>query len=465
MDFPQRPIRALPNPPRWTKALGVGVVIMGLAMGTGELVLWPHLVVKHGLGLLWLALLGLLAQVVINHEVARAEVATGESFFTQSARVLKYSPLFWLPAALVLYVWPGWASALGTILQTLFGVGSSIMWAWVALALVLLLTFSGRVAYKLLEGALKIIVPLFFLLLIVISFYNISGSVLKEALLGLWPSGLPAEVNMNTLLGAIVFAGAGGMLNLCVSLWYRDKDFGMGAYAVNITNPITGKPQAVDPVGAQVEVHSSTELMKWKGWMRFVKVDQGIIFGLLGFITLFLLAVNAYAVLKPQGIIPEGTSVAVAQASIFAEQWGSVGFYLYLVMAFLMLFSVMWTVVDAVSRIVSDILATGSKYGPLSGLLARLEKVGVHKLYYSTVTVVVLVGAVLLPLRQPLPWLVTAGVLGGLSMFLYTPFLLYINNRHLPKALRPSWGINVLMVLITVFYGYFTYRILLGYLA
>lgn len=465
MDFPKRKVRALPNPPHWTRALGVGVVIMGLAMGTGELVLWPHLVVKHGLGLLWLALLGLLAQVVINHEVARGEVATGESFFTQSARVLKYSPWFWLPAALVLYVWPGWASALGTILQTLFGAGSSTVWAWVALGLVLLLTFSGRVAYKLLERTLKIIVPLFFLLLIVISFYNLSGPVLTEALAGLWPSSVPGDVNINTLLGAIVFAGAGGMLNLCVSLWYRDKDFGMGAFASNITNPITGKPQAVDPVGAQVEVNSSTELMKWRGWMRFVKVDQGVIFGLLGFITLFLLAVNAYAVLKPQGSVPEGTSVAVAQASIFAEQWGSTGFYLYLVMAFLMLFSVMWTVIDAVSRIVSDILATGSKYGPLSGLLARLEKVGVHKLYYGVVTLVVLVGAVLLPLKQPLPWLVTAGVLGGLSMFLYTPFLLYLNNKHLPKALRPSWGINVLMVLITVFYGYFTYRILAGYLA
>jgi hypothetical protein len=340
-----------------------------------------------------------------------------------------------------------------------------MVWAWVSLGLVLILTFSGRVAYKLLESVLKLTVPLFFILLVVISFYNLSGSILIKALESLWPSSIPSGVDINTLLGAIVFAGAGGMLNLCVSLWYRDKDFGMGALAANITNPITGKPQAVSPIGASFDVDNPVELKKWQGWMRFVLVDQGLIFGLLGFVTLFLLAVNAYAVLTPQGLVPEGTNVAVAQAKIFSQAGGRLGFYVYLVMAFLMLFSVMWTVIDAVSRIVSDILATAEKYGKFKKLVRPFAGLGVHKLYYGVVTFVVIVGAVLLPLRQPLPWLVTAGVLGGLSMFLYTPLLLYINNWRLPKVLRPGIFINVLLVLITIFYGYFTYRIILSYLA
>lgn len=278
MEFPKLPIKSLPAAPSWKQALGVGVVIMGLAMGTGELVLWPHLVVKHGLSLLWLAMLGLLAQVVLNHEVARGEVATGESFFTQSARALKYSPLLWLPAALVLYIWPGWASTLGTILQNLFGFGRATYWAWASLGLVIVLTLSGKVAYRMLEGTLKVVVPLFFVLLVTISFFNLSGAVLWEAVRGLVPSSIPEGVSINTLLGAIVFAGAGGMLNLCVSLWYRDKDFGMGAYVENITNPITGKPQAHDPIGAEIAVDNQQELSKFKAWMRFVKVDQVLIF-------------------------------------------------------------------------------------------------------------------------------------------------------------------------------------------
>ena len=96
--------RDLPAPPHWKKALGVGIVVMGLAIGTGELILWPHLVAKFGLGLLWLAFLGISFQYFINQEVARHALATGEGFFTASARVIKWSAVFWLISAILLYI-------------------------------------------------------------------------------------------------------------------------------------------------------------------------------------------------------------------------------------------------------------------------------------------------------------------------------------------------------------------------
>ncbi|MDP3725469.1 MAG: Nramp family divalent metal transporter [Nanoarchaeota archaeon] len=98
-DFPPLGTRELPAPPRWRKVLGVGIVMMGLAIGTGELILWPHLITKHGLGILWLALLGISFQYFINQEVARHTLATGESFFTTSSRVFKWSAVFWLASA------------------------------------------------------------------------------------------------------------------------------------------------------------------------------------------------------------------------------------------------------------------------------------------------------------------------------------------------------------------------------
>ena len=42
--YPALETRDLPEPKHWSKAVGVGIVVMGLAMGTGELILWPHLV-------------------------------------------------------------------------------------------------------------------------------------------------------------------------------------------------------------------------------------------------------------------------------------------------------------------------------------------------------------------------------------------------------------------------------------
>jgi len=465
MDYPALEKKELPAPPKWTKALGVGVVIMGMAMGTGELVLWPHLIVKHGLSLLWLALVGIGAQYIINQEVARHSVATGESFFTTSGRIIKGSPIFWLFGALALYIWPGWASTLGTILYTLLGVGTANLWAWCSLALVLVLTFSGKIAYDMLEKSLRIIVPAFFLMLVVISYYNLNWELIKEALRGFISFGdIPPGVDLNTLLGAVVFAGAGGMLNLCVSLWYRDKGFGMGSYAGRIANPVTGKPEAVSPTGARFNPIVGEQYKRWRGWMTFVRVDQGVIFALLGIVTLFLLSVNAYAVLKPAGIIPSGAQVAVAQAKIFSEQWGVFGFRLYLVMAFLMLFSVMWTVIDALSRMVSDIVHTNSRVGPLTKIFSVFSRASVHHLYYATVVLVVFFGALVLPLQQPLPWLVLSGVLGGFTMFIYTPILLFINNFRLPKEIRPSIFANLGLLACFVFYGFFSYRIILGYL-
>jgi len=463
-SYPPLEKRDLPTPPSWKNALGVGVVLVGLAIGTGELILWPHIIVKYGLGLLWLALLGITFQYFINQEVARHALATGESFFTTSSRVIKWLAVFWLVSAVLLYIWPGWASTIGTILKELLGFGGHLMWSWVALGMVLILTFSGRVVYSMLEKSLKITVPAFFLMLVAISFSNLNLSNIKEALAGVVNfGGIPAGIDINVLLGAVVFAGAGGMLNLCVSLWYRDKQAGMGKYVGRIVNPITGRPEAVPARGYTFDT-TPQNLERWKGWMRYVRIDQGIIFWLLGFITLFLLSANAYFVLTPLGIVPEGLNIVVAQAHIFGENWGVLGFKLFLTMAFLMLFSVMWVVIDALARMVGDILYTNSRVGPFKKYLSTFENVSINHFYYIIVTAVVIIGAVLLPLHPPLTLLVISAVLGGLTMAVYTPLLIYINNTRLPKPLRPGIFTNIMMVLGSLFFIFFAARIVAEHL-
>lgn len=457
--YPKPEQRDLPPPPHWTKAIGVGVVVMGLAIGTGELIMWPHLITKYGIHLIWLAALGITAQYFINQEVARLSIARGESFFTSSARLFPPLVFFWFFAAILLYIWPGWASAIGTTLRELMGFGTHIGWALVTLLLVLILTFTGKVAYLVLERTLKITVPLFFILLVTISFFNLHLWHFRDAFTGLLNFRIPPDMDMNILLSAIVFAGAGGMLNLCVSLWYRDKQVGMGKYVGRITNPITGKPEAVS-TSSYVFPITKENMKRWKGWMRFVRIDQGLIFTVLGFITLFLLSLNAYAVLKPKGLVPDGINVAVVQANIFGEQWGPLGFDLFLIMAFLMLFSVMWTVIDALARMLTDILYTNSNTGPYTKLFAFCKSCSTGKLYYIIITALCVAGALLLPMKQPLVLLTISAVLGGLTMAIYTPMLIILTNTQLPKQIRPSWFTNIAMVLISIFFIYFSIRVI-----
>jgi hypothetical protein len=430
-------------------------------MGTGELILWPHMVTKYGLHLLWFALLGITFQYFINQEVARHTLATGESFFTSTARLTKWFAPFWFFVAIILYIWPGWTSSIGTILKELTGLGDHIIWAYVTMAAVLFMTFSGRVAYHLLEKSLKIIVPTFFTLLVVISFYNLSWLDVKSAIKGLFSfSGIPSEVNINSLLAAIVFAGAGGMLNLCVSLWYRDKGLGMSSYVGKITNPITGSVQAISPSGFSFEINE-TNISKWKKWMNYVRLDQGLVFWGMGLLTLFLLSINASVVLGAKGLIPEGLNIAVVQAHIFGDKMGPLGYNLFLFMAFLMLFSVMWTVIDALTRIVSDILYTNAQVGPWSKsrVLVSIKKLSLSHLYYTLITCFVLIGALLIPLKQPFTLLNISAILGGLTMAIYVPILIYINNFKLDKKLRPGLITNLFMLTAFAFFAFFAWRI------
>lgn len=461
--YPARQVKDLPKAPHWTKAIGVGLVVMGMAIGTGELILWPHIITRYGLGLLWAAFVGIGMQYFINQEVARHSLATGESFFTSSARLLRWLAPFWLVSAVLLYVWPGWASAMGTTLNELFGIGNYMIWAWISLGLVLVLTFSGRIAYVTLETSLKIIIPIFIALLLGVSFLNLDWEIIKAALAGLVNFGwLPENIDFNVLIGAIVFAGAGGMLNLCISLWYRDKQAGMGKYVGRITNPITGKPEAISPGGFKFKP-TKENLKRWKKWMRFVRVDQGIIFFSMGLFTLVLLSVNAYAVLTPLGVVPEGLEVAVVQAHIFGSKFGAIGYNVFLVMAFLMLFSVMWTVFDAVTRIISDIIFVNSRTGKFKKYLRFVNRFSESHLYYIVISVMVLIGAALIPLQQPLTFLIISSVLGGLTMAIYTPMLFYLNNFKLPREIRPGIISNLAMIFTFLFYAFFTAVIIRQY--
>ena len=403
-----------------------------------------------------------MSQYFINQEVARYTLATGESFFTASARMTKWFVPFWFFSALLLYIWPGWASAIGTTLYALFGFGTHIAWARAALMIVLVLTFSGRVAYHVLERSLKVMVPTFFILLVIISFYNLDAAIITEALKGVVSFGfIPDNIDFSILLGAVVFSGAGGMLNLCVGLWYRDKQNGMGEYAGRIMNPITGRSEAIPATGF-IFPDTKESTRKWKGWMRYMFVDQGIIFLLVGFITLLLLSINAYAVLAPRGIVPEGLEIAVVQAHIFGEHWGPVGYDMFLAMAFLMLFSVMWTVIDALTRMTSDMLYTNARVGPFMESLSRIRHYSLGRLYYTIITLVVVLGMIILPWKQPLVLLTISAVLGGLTMAIYVPILLYINNTHLPKHARPGLLTNIALGSAGIFYAGFSFIIVYG---
>jgi hypothetical protein len=43
----------LPQPPSLWRTIGPSFILLGLALGSGELILWPFIAANYGLGLLW----------------------------------------------------------------------------------------------------------------------------------------------------------------------------------------------------------------------------------------------------------------------------------------------------------------------------------------------------------------------------------------------------------------------------
>ena len=107
----------------WFALLGPGLIMGGSAIGGGEWLLGPKVTGVYGAGLLWLATLSILGQVLYNIEISRYTLYTGEPIFTGKFRLMP-GPKFWVVAYLLFdfgsvfpYLAANAAVPLGTLLK------------------------------------------------------------------------------------------------------------------------------------------------------------------------------------------------------------------------------------------------------------------------------------------------------------------------------------------------------------
>ena len=108
------PTAPTPHGLGWLSAVGPGVIVLGASIGSGEFLLGPAAFVKYGLSLLWIVGVAALLQTLLNVELMRYTMATGEPIFTGFMRTPPHST-FWAWFYSILYFlqmgWPGWAGA------------------------------------------------------------------------------------------------------------------------------------------------------------------------------------------------------------------------------------------------------------------------------------------------------------------------------------------------------------------
>lgn len=448
-QLPALTYRDMPKAPSFWRIMGPGVVLLAGAVGSGEYVFWPLLASQAGLALLWAAFLGVFLQYFLNTEVERYTLATGETAITGFARMWKPWGILFATLPIVGFLFPGIATSAATVLTYAVGGGNVVLITILALLAIGIAFSISPVVYQTLEkfqfAMVGGVVVFFVVAIVVATKVGDWGEAAKGmANVGRIPDGVDALV----LFGAVVYAGSGGLGNLAVSNWIRDKNWGMGAHLPRVVSPITGAETSAPSLG-HFFPQDEANLRRFGRWWKLARREQLWLFLVLGTLSIVVLSVLSYSTVFgkeiPEGdlafLLAEGEALKTTVAPWFGTLFWVAGFFI--------LFSTVVGNMDIAARVVGD----SFKVGPLRNSSFWSES----KIYLTTVWVQVLFGVGILAagLTAPVLLLSFSGLIGGMVIFVSTVLVIRLNRRVLPKAIRIGGFRLVMMILAALFYGAF----------
>ena len=451
------PIRKLPDAPPSIHLLGPTVFLVALGVGMGESYMWPRLVLLFGPEIRWLFLIGVTLQAVVMLEMARYAMATGESIFFGAARVFKPIMWFFFVVAILVYIWPGHLSAGAAALERITGI-PWVVSACVGLVLVGLLFSMAKVIYPLLENVLALLIGLLVVSTSIVAAMVGQWSDVVSTITGMFHFGYFPEQAMSPawfpiIVGSIAFAGPSGMQQMWYTLHLRDSGAGMGAHIPKVRGlRHAGEEEEMPSRGFMFDTDDADEMKKWKGWRRWVTFDALLLFwGITMLVTIsFTVLAQAASRQSPdvKGLIESGEREAAlnAMSDAFASAGGPVLGGVFLGFIALIGLNATLGLFDSFSRGQSDMA-----YHFVPGA----KKFGVSKLYAGFLWGVILFGIAILlwgPADGPGAILDVLAFLSTFAMGAYCVVLLLVNNRMLPKPIRPKLVTNLVIGFGAVFY-------------
>ena len=442
--------RNLPEPMSLRRMVGPGVVAVGIGMAAGEIILWPYLTAIGGLGLLWLAFATLAVQFVINMEIERYTLATGQTAVAGFSRWWKGWGIIICLAGAFQYVWPGWATSGSTVFTYLVGGGDPVWITVAVLAAIGVLLSLSKVIYRTVERVevVKVALTLFFLAVVVVFVISLAtwGEGARESVTGFGQ--IPEGITFTLLLSAIGAAGAGGVHNLVLSNWIRDKRYGMGAHVPRLISPITGQEEAAG--GDRYSFPQDEDnLARWRIWWKRANIEHFFAFLLVCFLTITIMSLLAYETLFGRDDLKSDPSFLRIEGDVLTDQVGGWLKLLFFAVATVSLWAAAMGLLDVIGRVASDFVRRN--YLPDSPRWTEA------RLYLAVVWGEIVLGSLILlaGFTQPLGLLIVSTCAASVVTLLYSVLLVRLNTRELPAAIRVrGWRLGGLVLAIG-FYGFF----------
>ncbi|MBI3861608.1 MAG: Nramp family divalent metal transporter [Planctomycetia bacterium] len=493
-EMPRWNLGELPPAPQfqWKNAwqfLGPGLMMGGAAIGGGEWLMGPQVTARYGGGLLWLATLSILGQVLYNIEISRYTLYTGEPIFTGKFRTLP-GPMFWAFLYLLLdsgSVLPYLASSAATPLVTAFLPRGEIpnpdrhggILLGLAIAIFLLslipLIFGGKI-YNCLKAIMtfKIVAVLGFLLFLAVGFSHKDtwieifsgffkfgqiptgdGNKLDNVFVALIEGRPLPSVDLSvmaTLSALVAISGQGGLSNTALSNYTRDQGWGMGSHVWAIPSLVGGQNIQLSHVGTVFPINPQS-LARWKGWLKHLRRDQLMVWLPACFIGLALPSMLSVQFLERGTILknPWAGSVMTADRvgdAIGGDFFGPACRFMTLFCGFLVLAPSMASTIDGFVRRWVDVFWTASKS------LHSLDPGKIRHLYFGVLLGYAAVGlTMLLSLRNPKILLDIAGGIYNYALAFSCCHVAVLNTILLPKEIRPSLLVRITLFVIGLFFA------------
>ncbi len=420
--------------------IGPGLITAATVVGTGELIATTVLGAENGYRLLWLVILSCLIKVVVQNEMGRYTVATGETALAALNRVpgprFRVSWVVWtwfLMEATALTALSGMFAGIGEVLNRIVPAIAIGAWVWIVMLVTLAVLTVGR--YRLVENVSFALVAAFTAL-------TVSAAVL----LGLrpeffsWPRVLDGVLfhlpqgGLGTAVAVLGLTGVGSSDLVIYPYWCIEKGYARFAGPRENTSAWLGRARGwVKVMGYDVV---SSMLLYTAATVAFYLLGAGVLHGL--------------------GAVPEGAETINILSNIYTETLGDWSLHFFLAGAVAILYSSVFGGAAASARVFADFVALLGAYDS--------DNYPHRRRAVQLFTGIVLVVPVIY--YMVLPELVLLVKIGGVAQALMLPILgfsvLYLRYWHLPKSIAPKGWITLALwvtaVITAVMMGYSVLR-------
>lgn len=418
--------------------LGPGFILSAAIVGSGELIATTALGATAGFVMFWIILLSCLVKVALQLEFGKNAIYTGTFMMHNFNRLpglrlgkTHWSIWLWLSLqGLKLLQVGGIVGGVAIVLNMAWPGISVNVWAIASVLITSFLVYRGHYG-PVEKGSLVMIILFTAVILISLALlqgtqYAIHWEQVKSGLQFSLPAGMVAIA-----FGAFGITGVGGDEIMYYNYWCIEKGY------ATYTGPNDGTPE-------------------WdaraKGWFKVMYLDALLSMVVYTIVTAAFYLLGA-AVLHSSGSVPEGYQMIEVLSKIFTETLGPRAKNLFLVGAFFVLYSTLFTATASWARV------WGDAFGELGWMgfdTAERQRKTIAILSWVLPAVWCIL---FLFLQSPVMMVILGGIATSVLLLLVVYVSLVFRYRELPKSLVPSvtydvfFWVSVVSILMVSGYG------------